>query len=57
MKGIRFGGFMRDWLVNTLLLCSAAGSFAQLTREQKSTDFKAIVGLYDKNYGLSKEDV
>jgi len=24
--------------------------FAQLTREQKATDFKALAGLYDKNY-------
>lgn len=32
-------------------LCVAPSCFAQLTQEQKLTDFKALVALYDKNYG------
>ena len=32
-------------------LVFSPGCFAQLTTEQKVTDFKALVGLYDKNYG------
>jgi Peptidase family S41/PDZ domain len=34
-----------------LVLCVAPGCFAQLTHEQKISDFKALVGLYNKNYG------
>lgn len=37
--------------VAALVLCAAPGCFAQLTHEQKMSDFKALVGLYDKNYG------
>jgi hypothetical protein len=33
------------------LLFIAPSCFAQLTQEQKLTDFKALAGLYDKNYG------
>jgi hypothetical protein len=33
------------------LLSIAPSCFAQLTQDQKVTDFKALAGLYDKNYG------
>jgi hypothetical protein len=41
---------MRKSLLVTLVLCTASAGFAQLTPEQKNTDFMALVGLYDKNY-------
>jgi len=37
--------------VVALFLCVAPACFAQLTQEQKKSDFKALVGLYNKNYG------
>jgi hypothetical protein len=41
---------MRKPLLAILVLCTASAGFAQLTPEQKNTDFMALVGLYDKNY-------
>jgi hypothetical protein len=43
---------MKKLLMVAVMVCLAAPScFAQLTHEQKITDFKALAGLYDKNYG------
>src|SRR6516165_9062160 len=42
---------MKKVLFVVVFLCVAPSCFAQLTREQKLTDFKALVALYDKNYG------
>lgn len=42
---------MKKVVLVVALLCSAPGCFAQLTQQQKLTDFKALVALYDKNYG------
>jgi hypothetical protein len=43
--------FVKKLLTIGLFLACACSSFAQLTQQQKVTDFKALVGLYDKNYG------
>jgi hypothetical protein len=40
---------MKRLLSLAVVLCCASGAFAQLTQQQKVTDFKAIVALYDKN--------
>jgi hypothetical protein len=42
---------MKRVLLAAAFLSFAPSCFAQLTREQKLTDFKALVALYDKNYG------
>src|ERR1700733_13577772 len=42
---------MRVIIAAALLLVSAFPGFAQLTSEQKSTDFLALVALYDRSYG------
>jgi len=42
---------MKKLICIIVFLIFAPGCFAQLTTEQKVTDFKALVGLYDKNYG------
>ena len=42
---------MKRLLTVALFLCCASSSFGQLTEQQKVTDFKALVGLYDKAYG------
>jgi hypothetical protein len=42
---------MKKLLLVVVFLIIAPSCFAQLTQEQKVTDFKALVGLYDKNYG------
>jgi hypothetical protein len=42
---------MRVIIAAVLLVVSAFPSFAQLTSEQKLTDFFALVALYDRNYG------
>ena len=41
---------MKRLLAVAILLGCASASFAQLTHQQKLADFKALVGLYDKNY-------
>jgi C-terminal processing protease CtpA/Prc len=45
------GEDMKRLLTVALFLCCTSSSFAQLTQQQKVTDFKALVGLYDKGYG------
>jgi hypothetical protein len=42
---------MKKLLIVALMVCLAPTCFAQLTHEQKIADFKALAGLYDKNYG------
>ena len=42
---------MKRVLLVAAFLCFAPSCFAQLTQEQKLTDFKALAALYDKNYG------
>jgi Peptidase family S41/PDZ domain len=42
---------MKKFLIIALMVCFAPTCFAQLTQEQKIADFKALAGLYDKNYG------
>ncbi len=42
---------MKRLLTLAIFLCLASTSFAQLTHQQKVADFKALVGLYDKQYG------
>ena len=42
---------MKKFLIIALMACFAPTCFAQLTHEQKIADFKALAGLYDKNYG------
>jgi Peptidase family S41/PDZ domain len=42
---------MRKLLIAVVMVCFAPSCFAQLTHEQKIADFKALAGLYDKNYG------
>ena len=42
---------MKKVLLVAALLSFAPSCFAQLTQQQKLTDFKALVALYDKNYG------
>jgi hypothetical protein len=42
---------MKKLLLVVVFLITAPSCFAQLTQEQKVTDFKALAGLYDKNYG------
>jgi hypothetical protein len=43
---------VKKLLILAVLVVSAAPScLAQLTQEQKVSDFKALVALYDKNYG------
>jgi hypothetical protein len=42
---------MKKVLLVAVFVSFAPSCFAQLTREQKLTDFKALVALYDKNYG------
>ena len=37
-------------LLAMIFLCFASTSFAQLTHEQKLSDFRALVALYNKNY-------
>jgi len=41
---------VKKLLLVVLFLSLAPSCFAQLTREQKVSDFKALTGLYDKNY-------
>ena len=41
---------MKKLFLVVLFLCFAPACFAQLTTEQKVADFKALAGLYDKNY-------
>jgi hypothetical protein len=41
---------MKKLLTLAIFLCFASTSFAQLTHQQKLTDFQALVALYDKNY-------
>jgi peptidase S41-like protein/PDZ domain-containing protein len=41
---------VRRLLFLAVFLCFASTSFAQLTHQQKLTDFQALVALYDKNY-------
>jgi hypothetical protein len=41
---------VKKLLFVVLFLSLAPSCFAQLTREQKVADFKALAGLYDKNY-------
>ncbi len=43
-------GFVKAMLTCAVFLCFASTSFAQLTHEQKLSDFKTLVALYDKNY-------
>ena len=42
---------MKKVFLVAAFLCFAPSCFAQLTQEQKLTDFKALAALYDKNYG------
>src|SRR5260221_12210577 len=42
--------FVKAMLTCAIFLCFASTSFAQLTHEQKLSDFKTLVALYDKNY-------
>jgi hypothetical protein len=42
---------MKKLFLVVVVLCFAPACFAQLTREQKIADFKAMAALYDKNYG------
>src|SRR5215831_5767748 len=42
---------MRILLTLTLLFTSAITGFAQLTPDQKTTDFLALVASFDRNYG------
>lgn len=42
---------MKKLLLVIALPSFAPACFAQLTHEQKVADFKALAGLYDKNYG------
>lgn len=42
---------MKRLLTIAIYLCFASISFAQLTHQQKLTDFKALVGVYNKQYG------
>jgi Peptidase family S41/PDZ domain len=41
---------LKKLLLIVVFLSFAPGCFAQLTHEQKVADFKALAGLYDKNY-------
>jgi hypothetical protein len=45
------GGYVKKFFILVALLFIAPSCFAQLTADQKLTDFKALAGLYDKNYG------
>jgi len=42
---------MKKVFLVVVLFCCAPACFAQLTQQQKIADFKALAGLYDKNYG------
>jgi hypothetical protein len=42
---------LKKLLLVVVFLSIAPSCFAQLTQEQKVNDFKALAGLYDKNYG------
>jgi len=48
--GATAGATMKKLLLIAAFLCVSQNCFAQLTREQKVADFKALAGLYDKNY-------
>jgi len=41
---------MQKLPIAAVFVCTVASCFAQLTPEQKTTDFLAIAGLYDKEY-------
>jgi hypothetical protein len=41
---------MKRLLTIAIFLCFASTSFAQLTHQQKLSDFKTLVGLYNKQY-------
>ena len=42
---------MKRLLILAIVLSCASSCYAQLTHDQKVSDFSAIAGLYDKNYG------
>jgi hypothetical protein len=42
---------MKRLLIVAIVLCCAPSCYAQITHDQKISDFSALVGLYDKNYG------
>src|SRR5438067_1614029 len=42
---------MRNWYLVFVLTVNVSLSHAQLTTDQKITDFQALAALYDKRYG------
>jgi Periplasmic protease len=44
------GKIMKVLIILTVFLCLAPASFAQLTHQQKLSDFRSLVGLYNKQY-------